>query len=305
VADEPLLLVLARFSRPHTVIATTIQVLSMFVITGGPGVLVPENLWPLSLALASCLCLNLYVVGLNQITDVSIDRVNKPRLPLAAGTLSRRQAGLTVVIAGASALLGASLAGPYLLATTLGILLIGSLYSLPPLRLKRFSFAAALSIALARGLMANLGLALHFEAVLAGPTRLPVLLLAVLTAFFFGFCLVIAICKDLPDTRGDRMHGIQSFALRLGSRRALGLGRIILSCSYAGVMLFALGRLQEPAAAWLLLAQVLALALFWRASLKINLGQPDSIGRFYLLLWCLFYGQYLVLGAFQLAQGLV
>ncbi|MCB0286844.1 MAG: UbiA family prenyltransferase, partial [Calditrichaeota bacterium] len=44
----------------------------------------------LLLALASCLGANIYIVGLNQITDIDIDRINKPDLPLASGIFSMR-----------------------------------------------------------------------------------------------------------------------------------------------------------------------------------------------------------------------
>lgn len=294
---------LLRFGRPHTIVATAVQVVSLWVITGGRGALSLEHAGGLGLTLGTSLALNLYVVGLNQITDLAVDRINKPGLPLADGTLGLRQAWLVVALAGLAALLGAAVAGRFLMLTVLGILVIGSAYSLPPLRLRRSWVWAALSIALARGLIANLGLALHFQQVLGEAAAAGHVALAVLTAFFFGFGLVIAIYKDLPDTQGDRLHGIQSFALRFGPRRALGLGRSILACSYAGVALFALARWRQPAAAGLLLAQLLPLAWVWRASARVALDQPAAVARFYRLLWQLFYAQYLVLGLYQLAQG--
>ena len=39
-------------------------------------------------ALVPSLLINIYIVGLNQLHDVEIDRVNKPYLPLASGDLS-------------------------------------------------------------------------------------------------------------------------------------------------------------------------------------------------------------------------
>lgn len=66
----------ARFTRPHTIIATAIQVISLFWIAGGSQVFAPTNLGPVLLTLITCLALNIYIVGLNQITDVEIDRIN-------------------------------------------------------------------------------------------------------------------------------------------------------------------------------------------------------------------------------------
>jgi homogentisate phytyltransferase/homogentisate geranylgeranyltransferase len=39
-------------------------------------------------ALIPALCMNVYIVGLNQIYDIEIDKVNKPYLPLASGEYS-------------------------------------------------------------------------------------------------------------------------------------------------------------------------------------------------------------------------
>ena len=80
---------LTRFTRPHTIIATTIQVLALFLIAGGSQILSPaKSLGPVMLTLLTCLALNIYIVGLNQITDVEIDHINKPRLPLASLEMS-------------------------------------------------------------------------------------------------------------------------------------------------------------------------------------------------------------------------
>ena len=62
--------------------------------------------------------------------------------------------------------------GAYLLGTVVIIMLIGTAYSVPPLRLKRYSFWAAISIALARGVIANVGVALHYNDVYGGLTGL-------------------------------------------------------------------------------------------------------------------------------------
>lgn len=42
-------------------------------------------------ALVPALLMNIAIVGLNQLTDVEIDRVNKPYLPLASGELTMQQ----------------------------------------------------------------------------------------------------------------------------------------------------------------------------------------------------------------------
>ena len=77
--------VLWRFSRPHTIIGTTLSIVGLYAIA------VAETSAPPA---TTCSYpdrrphVNIAIVGVNQITDVGIDRVNKPWLPIAAGDLS-------------------------------------------------------------------------------------------------------------------------------------------------------------------------------------------------------------------------
>src|ERR687890_1389808 len=101
--------VLWRFSRPHTVVGTALSVVGIFAIAAdrlGPlpaGRAAFHLVWTLVAALA----VNVFIVGLNQLEDIEIDRINKPRLPLAAGDLSPAQGR---VIVAAAAVLPAALA---------------------------------------------------------------------------------------------------------------------------------------------------------------------------------------------------
>ena len=300
-----MLFAFARFTRPHTIIATLIQVISLFFIAGGVQVISPVCLGPVLLTLITCLALNIYIVGLNQITDVEIDRINKPRLPLASLEMSMRQGWTMVALTGVLALVGGLLAGPFLLATVLLIMVIGTVYSVPPLRLKRFSFWAAVSIALARGVIANVGVALHYNNVFGGLTNFSSSTLLVMAAFFFAFGLVIAIYKDIPDLRGDQKHGIHTFTVTVGAERAFDLGRLIFTIGYAGVMVIAVSQLPQPNGVLLLASQVLALSLFWLVSSRVNPRKKSSIAHFYMFLWGLFYAQYIILSVYQVTKVIV
>jgi homogentisate phytyltransferase/homogentisate geranylgeranyltransferase len=182
----------------------------------------------------------------------------------------------------------------------LAVMLIGSAYSLPPLRLKRRWLWAALSIALARGGIANAGLALHYRAALGRPDPLPELQFALMVGFFVAFGFVIALYKDIPDLAGDQAHGIRSFPLRWGPRRAFDLGRLILCGGYLAVLAAAAARLPAADAGILVASQVTFLALFWLRSRRVEPAPGPAFGRFYLFLWGLFYAQYLAWGLAQL-----
>lgn len=99
-----------KFSRPHTIIGTSLSVLGLFAIVWAEAsadlAFRSRDLIAPAIALLACLAGNVYIVGLNQLEDVEIDRINKPHLPLASGEFSRRD-GRWIV-----GLLGALSAGP-------------------------------------------------------------------------------------------------------------------------------------------------------------------------------------------------
>ena len=112
--------------------------------------------------------MNLYITGLNQITDVEIDKVNKPNLPIPAGHLSPKRATI-VVITSLILSLGIGIAHP---ASSNGLntalwasMILGTMYSLPPIRLKRFPVFAAFCIVAVRGAVINAGFFAHAKAV--------------------------------------------------------------------------------------------------------------------------------------------
>lgn len=299
----PTIHTLVGFSRPHTIIATTIQVLTIYLIVAARQQPFLDAIGPLGLTLVACLALNLFVVGVNQITDVAIDKVNKPWLPIAAERLSPTAARWVCTSAAVLSLLAATLAGPLLLLTVCLIMLIGAAYSLPPLRLKRFPFVAAFSIALARGFLANVGLALHYRDIFGG--AIPVVTLALIGLFFFGFGLVIAIYKDMPDAAGDQLYKIETFTTRLGTRRVLQIGRAVLSFCYALPIIVAIPRLPGADALFLLISHLLLIGSFWAGSLRVDLSRQRSIATFYTFLWTLFYTEFFVLSIYELTRSTI
>lgn len=291
-------LTLYRFSRPHTMAATTLQVSGLLLLATAAGVKSGPIFLIWLVTLAGCLAANIYVVGLNQLTDVAIDRINKPALPLAAGTLSRPWAWVLVLGSGIAALgIGAG-QSRYLLLTLALVMLVGSLYSLPPWRFKQRPFAAALSIALARGMIANVGVYLHFRSALAVPAgRLA--LMAGVACFFFVFCLVIALYKDIPDWRGDQAYRVQTFAVRLGQVRVFWVGGGLLTAVYLLFAAWGMAWGDDGGRFWAF-SHLAALALFWLASWRTNPQEGASMSRFYLFVWGLFYAEYLFLGWYGL-----
>ena len=314
------LLVLWRFTRPHTIIgsATAIPALHLLAAPSFAAALSLPCLASMIYAMVPSLFMNLYITGLNQVTDVEIDKINKPTLPIAAGDLSVRN-GTIIVIASLILSLGMGLLHPTLgtsgLNTTLwfsGIL--GTIYSLPPFRLKRFPFLAAFCIVAVRGAVINAGFFAHAKVAAFGGaasgmnsvwhylTTDPQCFLSSL--YFAVFGVVIALMKDVPDVKGDEISNIRTFSVRLGQKRVFGWMRRLLTSSFviSGLM-FWKGALLSPAAPLSVrlgrvivgLAAVGCGRSVEKQAATVEPEDPKQVYNFYMHLWKLFYLSYVVL----------
>lgn len=288
-----------KFSRPHTIIGTSLSVLALYLIVLATTTshVTAESLGQLLGAMLACLCGNVYIVGLNQLEDVEIDQINKPHLPIAAGEFSRRQAQLIVAILGILALLLAGLLGSWLflmVGTSLGI---GTAYSLPPVRLKRFPFWAAVCIFSVRGAIVNLGLFLHFSDRLSGNVVFPPAPVWALTLFIVVFTFAIAIFKDIPDMEGDKQYNITTFTIKLGKQAVFNLARWVITVCYLGMILGGLVWLHSINPIFLIMTHLLALGLMWWQSQSVDLQDKNAIAQFYQFIWKLFFLEYLIFPA--------
>lgn len=282
-----------RFSRLHTVIGTSLSIVALYAIALAGSATNELHLELLALTLLSCLGANIYIVGLNQITDVEIDKINKPYLPLASGAFSMRQG---YFIVGLSLLVSLAIAiylGEYLLLTVLLSLVLGTAYSLPPVRLKRFPFWAAFCIIAVRGLIVNLLLFLHFNSLINGEHQLtPVVLTLTLTIFVYS--IIIAWFKDIPDMEGDRRYDISTFSIRFGAKRIFLLGNGLISLTFLALIIFALLRPTLLHAPVIIATHVLFFLVLVYLSRKVQVNQPASMSRYYQFIWVLFFGEYIL-----------
>jgi len=281
------LVVLWRFSRPHTVIGTALSIIGLYAIAAAEAGAAPPA-WDLLATLVAGLTVNIAIVGVNQITDVEIDRVNKPFLPIAAGELSPAAAKVIVAVCTVVPLALALTQGVWETAAVTAALAIGAVYSLPPFRLKRYPVAASLCISGVRSIVVNLGVYWHF----AGQIDPPVIALCL---FVLPFSLAIAILKDVPDIEGDRRYSIRTFTVRLGPERVFRAGLAALLIAYAGMIVVAPPLLVDYANPVVLAvghALALALLLYWAKS--ANPRYHTKFTRFYMRVWALFFLEYAI-----------
>ncbi len=281
------------FTRPHTVFGTITSVIALYIIAYVHTA--PAEWKPLTLliTLLSCLGANIYIVGLNQLTDLEIDRINKPDLPLPAGEFTRREARAIILTALVFSLLTALTQGVFLTITVVISLLIGTAYSLPPLRLKRFHFWAAASIFTVRGVVVNIFLFLHFQYFFSGAVEIPPHIW-LLTGFIFGLSLVIAWFKDIPDMTGDRQFQIITLTLRLGAGTVFRLGLGVLTLLVFSLLILAFTDLTGLNTSLLAVCNLVILSFLLIKSRHIQPASRAAMSHYYLLLWGVFYLEYLV-----------
>ncbi|BAZ32800.1 UbiA prenyltransferase [Cylindrospermum sp. NIES-4074] len=284
-----------KFSRPHTIIGTSLSVLGLYLVAVAVSStkFADIHFGQVLGTWISCLCGNIYIVGLNQLEDIEIDKINKPNLPLASGEFSREQGQLIVIVTGISALVLAWLTGPFLLGMVVISLAIGTAYSLPPIRLKQFPFWAALCIFSVRGTIVNLGLFLHFSWVLQQSQLIPAAVW-VLTLFVLVFTFAIAIFKDIPDMEGDRLYNITTFTIQLGQQAVFNLALWVLTVCYLGMIFVGLLRIDAVNSIFLVISHLVLLVVMWWQSRTVDLQDKSAIARFYQFIWKLFFLEYLI-----------
>lgn len=280
-----------RFSRPHTVIGTVLSISSIYLLAGGG--MNEICIW--LTAIIACLGANIFIVGLNQLTDIEIDKVNKPHLPLASGAYSKSAAIAIISISVILSIILGMIAGGFLLGTLLISILIGTLYSLPPFRLKRFHFWAAFCIIAIRGLVVNLLIYLHFSEKIQGVANLPAVIW-LLTGVIFVYSIVIAWFKDIPDMAGDQKHAIKTLSLSYGADQVFRWGNMILFVTLISVIIIEIFQPISGNALLLITGHsimVAALLLMWR---RTNPGKNKEIKKYYLFIWALFFAEYILFG---------
>ena len=290
-----------KFLRPHTIRGTVVGSVSVTsrALLESPGsvdwTLVPRAL----LGVLALLCGNGYIVGINQIYDEDIDRVNKPFLPVASGEMSP-QVAWAAVLALAAMGCGITAANFGALITALYAfgLFLGTIYSVPPLRLKRFALPAFCIIATVRGFLLNFGVYHAARAALKLPFRWSPAIVFI-TTFSTIFATVIAITKDLPDVDGDKKYDIKTFATTFGVERVSWMGIGLLLANYVGAIAVAtLFPFSFNAPVMVTAHVLLALSLINQLRiLHVAEYAPSAVKGMYRYIWNCFYMEYALLPA--------
>ncbi|XP_078163015.1 homogentisate phytyltransferase 1 [Carex rostrata] len=288
-----------RFSRPHTIIGTALSIVSVSLLAlESLSDVSPLFFTGVSQALVAALFMNVYIVGLNQVFDIEIDKVNKPNLPMASGEYSL-STGVAIVSTFAILSFGVGwFVGSWPLFWALFIsFILGTAYSIdmPFLRWKRSAVVAALCILAVRAVIVQLAFFLHIKTfVFRRPASFSKPLIFA-TAFMTFFSVVIALFKDIPDIEGDRIFGIRSFSVRLGQKRVFWICVYLLEIAYTVAMLMGATSSSLWSKLIIILGHAFLASNLWNRARSLDLANKSDITSFYMFIWKLFYAEYLLI----------
>jgi homogentisate phytyltransferase/homogentisate geranylgeranyltransferase len=248
----------------------------------------------LGLIVVSGLLGNIFIVGINQLVDVEIDKINGKNFPIATGDLSW-ELGRDIV--GFSLISGITMA--YLQSMLWGhvvacMCMIGFVYSVPPIRLKRFAIPAALCIVLARGVLGTVGGALAYAEAMGKPLDdFALKHLKIFTTVMVVFTCVIAIMKDVPDVEGDMKENVVSLSVIFGPSRVSDICFGLVSGVYAWIIWLGISQGVIPVAFTHLFG------LIWLWGRSVSSGPNDygwirrvAIHNYLNVIWPLFYYEF-------------
>ncbi len=207
-------------ARPFTLVAPALGFLSGAATAYGAA---PREGWHAALVAAPLIgsamaaLLNAGNNALNQIYDLDIDRVNKPKRPLPSRRLTIGQVWLFTAITYALALALAWLVAPqgrhecFWLVAVAGVCTL--LYSVPPFRTKRLGIWANVTIAIPRGVLLKVAGWSSVKTVMGLEPWY-------IGAIFGLFLLGATTTKDFADMDGDRRGGCRTLPIQYGVRRA-------------------------------------------------------------------------------------
>jgi homogentisate phytyltransferase / homogentisate geranylgeranyltransferase len=283
--------ILWQFSRPHTIIGSVFSITALYCIACA-GKNIEQHIGLYVATLFAALGCNVFIVGLNQIVDIKLDEINKPYLPLAAKTLSLKNAFVIIYVSLAIALIVSLLISLFLFLLITIILIIGVAYSVPPLQLKKHHLPAALAITIVRGFLVNVGMFLHFQNQINKGFTIPTYVWC-LTIFIMAFSVAIAWFKDLPDTDGDNQYHIKTLAVLYSKKVALYGGFCLVVAAYFFMLAWCYTTTQFNTN-FLGIAHIVLLALFFLNLFFLKLKNKASIKKFYLRFWVFFFAEYVV-----------
>ncbi|XP_020972981.1 naringenin 8-dimethylallyltransferase 2, chloroplastic isoform X2 [Arachis ipaensis] len=229
-----------------------------------------------------------YTVGINQLVDVEIDKINKPYRPLVSGKISYK----TGVIISISCLfmsfgLGWITKSKPLLWCLIIYFVANTSYSinLPLLRWKKSTISTLLSGVPTMLIANNVAPFLHMKTyVLEKTTIFPRSIVFTILVMSFYYSVII-LSKDIPDIEGDKAAGIQTLSVRLGPKLVFWTCVLLLEMAYGiAIIMGAISPFLWSKIFTVLAHGIMAVILWYRAN-SVDLKSKDASQSFYMFIY--------------------
>ena len=259
-------------ARPLNALITFAAIIAAGVIAGAGWSLLPSLLTTATAGLLLTAAGN----ALNDVFDVSIDKVNKPDRAIVSGAVTLRQAVIAVVLLSVTGLAFSAIAG----SLTFSIAAVSSLAI--------FAYNAGLKrVPLAGNLVVGLltGAAFFFGASVTG--NIDTAVFPAILSCFFNWAREIL--KDVEDVEGDRAAGIRTFPIIAGVPASLLLSTMILLFIIAGSAAPYFFNIYSSLYFWIVLAGVDTVLIYtifsmWKDSTKTNIARLAILLKFEMII---------------------
>lgn len=170
-------------------------------------------------------------VGINDIFDFEGDKISNPKRPLTIGLFEKKELrAINLIFACFSLIIAFIVRYPFFL-TILLALVLSTIYSSPPFRLKRIPILSTFVIALCAALI-SLGGFVVFSKDYSFSGYPPKILLAILVAYTLGLPF-----KDIKDLAGDKITGVKTFLTLWGEKKGKQITSIFVVLAYITAIL--------------------------------------------------------------------
>ncbi|KAJ0733663.1 putative naringenin 8-dimethylallyltransferase [Helianthus annuus] len=105
--------------------------------------------------------------------------------------------------------------------------------------------------------------------------------------------IVIALFKDVPDVEGDKINGINSFALQFGQKKVFWISIWLLEMAFGVAIIIGLSSTRIWIRSIMVIGHSILGFILWRNANLVDLKSNEAIESFYLFIWKLYNVEYL------------
>jgi chlorophyll synthase/bacteriochlorophyll c synthase len=171
--------------------------------------------------------------SINDYYDRELDAINDPSRPIPAGDVTLTEARLNwIILAVVTMLVSLVYASPWITILIIAGLLLGAIYSVPPIKLKKNVWLSAPAVGLGYACMSWWAGHIIFAELTWRSAIMAVINGGIATGLIF--------LNDIKSVEGDRKHGLKSLPVMLGEQRAMLVAFGFINGSELALMILAL-----------------------------------------------------------------